>query len=191
MNARELSNAGAFHIAFGSFVLRLLEEKDKDACMEVWKSTSVAPELFKRSEYVDILWKDAFDEDSGIVYVVQKDGSVVGSFVFKDCKGGIEIGLDIIDREQNKGIASTVIPELLRKIREVCPEVEITAKVYSDNDICRHVVEKLGAVKVSEELSEFDQVMKVTKEQFGDDFLERAGIDLSEEGRNHIDIYRF
>ena len=174
-----------------NYIIRNLTDNDRQEYIHILKSVSSIPQIYETDGFEDITWKEATASVSALTLVVLRktDNSIIGDCMikFQDTET-IEIGLDISKVYQNQGIGTEVLRLFIAEIRKRLPEKKIVVRIYSDNVKSQHIIKTLGAIKISEEPSEYDAAMSIMKEIYNETGLSLSeNIDLLSE--NHIDVF--
>ena len=79
-----------------------------------------------------------------------------------------EIGIAVIEAFRNKGIGTDTLRLMMHAIKSETGIMEFSARVYEDNLPSLCVMQKLYAVKINTEASEYDQMMQRLNHIFSD-----------------------
>ena len=168
-----------------NYLVRNLSLKDRKDYIVVFHDCSTLPE---NALMEDIIWNNLIDETHVTLALERKvDNCFAGTFLVKKADSdSIEIGMDLKKEFQQQGIATEIVPLMIKTLKNLFPEKKIIARVYSDNDVSKKVVRKLGGTKIREDLSEYDLIITKMKEKWKE--LPEPEVPL---GLNHIDVYEF
>lgn len=175
----------------GNYIIRNLTDNDRQDYIHILKSVSTIPQIYETDGFEDITWKEATSSISSLTLVVLRktDHRIIGDCMIKlQDTEAIEIGLDISKEYHNQGMGTEVLRLFVTEIRKRFPEKKIIVRIYSDNVKSQHIIKSLGAMKISEEPSEYDAAMSIMKEIYN-----KTGLSLSENidflSENHIDVF--
>lgn len=171
-----------------NLMLRQKVDSDRDDYIRIRKSVADVKELYDNQEYINQIYEE-FRETELVIIVM--DNIVIGYIIISDFSdNSIEIGCDIFPDYQNKGLAQKVIPAVIKYLRETESGISIIARVYNDNHISKHVIEKLGGIHTMDEPSEYEVMRRKMVE-----FFENNKMDISEDylkqDTRHIEVYKF
>ncbi|MDO5424043.1 MAG: GNAT family N-acetyltransferase [Eubacteriales bacterium] len=130
-----------------SYKLCKVSEEDKENYIKLLKETTFMPKFYDNQMYCDIMWKGAMEGNTREFSIFDKNENYCGNIVIKySWTEHPEIGIDIVGRYRNQGIAPKAIKMLARKAYEEHPVPYYFLRVSSQNLHSKHVIEKLGGV---------------------------------------------
>lgn len=89
----------------------------------------------------------------------------VGNIVLRELESTTpEVGIDIVKKYQRQGIAYDTLQLFLRRIKNICRIEYFLVRIYSDNEPSRKLFQKLRAVKIGNEPSEYQVFLDQMKE---------------------------
>lgn len=183
------------YVSDGCYSLCRLTEAEKEEYMNLLEETSRIPGFFDSQSNRDIMWKVAVEGDNWEFSIFDKGGNYCGNIILKyPHSEHPEIGIDIVERYRNQGIAPRTIKMLAGKAYEERPVDYYIIRVSSKNQHSKHVMEKLGAVRDDAEDIFFTRVMCAFREVLGEQEYERARKDAEKalkEDDEEIYQYRY
>lgn len=145
------------------YLIRSVTQTDKDAYMRVHQENSEMSKAYDEDNFRDYFWERGImgEEDIYMMVIRKADQVHVANCSFQGITGeAVEIGLDVDIPFQNQGIGTTVLQMTVPYLQKVMPEKRILLKTYSTNLHCQKIAEKTGGVKVGEEPTELEIIMK-------------------------------
>ncbi len=185
--------AGQIFAENEKYILRFLQESDKENYMRTEMENSTIPKAYDLEGYADFSWSCVPEENSLVFCIIEKEtGAYCGYCNLQDIhKSTPKIGINIAKESQGKGIAVQVLPLMMHTYAAGNSVEHFVAKVRSDNTHSRHLMEKLGAVQTGQEDSEFKQAMDALKKSSPKTYAsleeKRGGIEF---GEDYIVVYR-
>lgn len=134
------------YVSDDSYLLCRLMEDDKEEYMDLLKETNTITNFYDNEVNCNIMWKIAI-EGGWEFSIFNKNGDYCGNIMLKYPESEHpEIGIDIVSKYRNHGIAPRAIKMFARKIYEERQVDYYVLRVSSKNLHSKHVIEKLGAV---------------------------------------------
>lgn len=156
-----------------SYYLCKLIEADKEDYMKLCRDVNTIPNFYDSQMNCDIMWKIAMESKEFSIF--NRLGNYCGNIMLKYPKSEHpEIGIDIVDKYRNQGIASRVIKMFARKNYEERPVEYYVLRVSSKNLHSKHVIEKLGAVPDDSENLFFQRVMCAFRDMFEEEIYKKT-----------------
>lgn len=120
----------------------------------------------------------------------KRDQAYLGQFLLKQRDTHtIEIGLDLMEQYQSKGIGTEVTALLLADIHRRYPNDMVIAKAYPNNVRSNRLIQHLDGVKMWEEPTEYEAALAVLHRVSEETGIEMPDVnDIISEG--HINVYR-
>lgn len=155
-------------------------ENDKENYLKLYRENSIVAKASAKmsdvdyDEFAEFVWEKIPEEDSIYVSIFLKaDHTYVGNIVMQHLSLSTpEIGIDVLKEYQRQGIAYETISMFTKKILEIKNIDYFLVRIYSDNLASTKLFEKLGAIRVGHELSEFGAVLAQMKENLKDEYEE-------------------
>lgn len=162
------------------YVLSAMCENDKENYLKLYRENSIVAKASAKmsdvdyDEFAEFVWEKIPEEDSIYVSIFLKaDHTYVGNIVMQHLSLSTpEIGIDVLKEYQRQGIAYETISMFTKKILEIKNIDYFLVRIYSDNLASTKLFEKLGAIRVGHELSEFGAVLAQMKENLKDEYEE-------------------
>lgn len=90
----------------------------------------------------------------------------VGNIVLREIESTTpEVGIEIAEKYQRQGIAYDTLQLFLKRIKSICRIDYFLVRIYSDNEPSRKLFQKIGAVKIGNEPSEYQVFLDQMKER--------------------------
>ena len=174
------------------FVIYPISDEDRSNYTELHKQLNGEKSLYLNPRSKDMMWEQTLNGTDRIFSLYTVQGDYCGSVELqKPDSRTPEIGIDLLESRRNMGIALKAVPLFAKKIYEIKDMDYFIIRISSNNAHSKHVFEKMGAVKIGEEETDFQKFA----ERFGTT-IEKKGQDL-EQYRNLFDesddetVYRY
>lgn len=162
------------YVSDDRYLLCRLVEDDKEDYISLLKEANTSTDLYDSEENCNIMWKIAI-ETGWEFSIFHKNGDYCGNIMLKYPKSEHpEIGIDIVGRYRNHGIAPRAIRMFARKTYEERPVEYYVLRVSSKNLHSKHVIEKLGAVLDDSEDLFLKRVVSAFKDVLGEEAYQKA-----------------
>ncbi|MEE0687033.1 MAG: GNAT family protein [Lachnospiraceae bacterium] len=184
MKRDDLCNRGQVFVEDNKYKLLRYEEKDKDIYMKMLYEIFDKSKEYLDSSFWEKSWNELLVDDNKLVLKIIdiEKNTYVGEVSLQNIQSNCpEIGIHIMKKYRNKGIASRILPLFLDKIKSLVEVEYFLARIRSNNWISIKLFERLGAVKIGEEGKEYSALMSQMAEKWGQDKMEMTmGKDLEE-----------
>ena len=184
MKRDDLCNRGQVFVEDNKYKLLRYEEKDKDIYMKMLYEIFDKSKEYLDSSFWEKSWNELLVDDNKLVLKIIdiEKNTYVGEVSLQNIQGVCpEIGIHIMKENRNKGIASSILPLFLDKIKSLVEVEYFLARIRSNNWISIKLFERLGAVKIGEEGKEYSALMSQMTEKWGREKMEMTvGKDLEE-----------
>lgn len=129
----------------GQFVLKRLQENDKENYMNLKMNTSSIPKAYENEVFFEETWKNSLrDKDLNLSLFTKDTNLYLGNLMLKNFSSDIqEIGIDIVREYRNKGVGYKAVELLMNHAKAVSGASEFEVKVYSDNVASKRLFENL------------------------------------------------
>ena len=178
MDKADFFQADGLFVQNDKYILRALTEVDKENYLKLYRENSIVANVSSEmsdvdyDEFAEFVWEKIPEDDSIIVSVFSKKcnlyvGSITMQHPFSDTP---EIGIDVLRRYQRQGIAYETISMFAKRILELKNVEYFLVRIYSDNIASTKLFEKLGALRIGHERSEFGAVLAQMKEKMKNEY---------------------
>lgn len=171
------------YVSDGEYSLCRLTEIDKDEYLKLLReTTSISYESLSQEICNNIMWNLALEGVFCEFSIIDNMGNYCGNIMIKYPKTEHpEIGIDIVEKYRNHGIAPKAIKMLAK--RAYCDrQVEYyILRVSSQNQHSKHVIEKLGGVLDNSEDLFFNRLLCALKDRFEGESYEKLRKMVKEE----------
>lgn len=162
------------------YTLRKEREEDKQVYFDLYKKTSILAEKMPPNMFQDFFenqWKNRRQENSLYVSIFERnDLEYLGNIVLKNLESRTpELGIDVVKKHQRKGVAYDTLKMFMKWASETYGDIEFfLVRIYSDNLASLNLFQKLGAIEIGEEPSEYQIFLNQCKEHMGKEEYEKA-----------------
>ena len=169
MDKRQYFDECHFLVQDENYVLREQLLEDKGDYYNLCKETSLLAKRMSQTAFKDFFekqWEQRSEENAIYVSVILKTTKkYVGNIVLRELESTTpEVGIDIVEKYQRQGIAYDTLQLFLRRIKNICRIKYFLVRIYSDNEPSKKLFQKLGAVKIGNEPSEYQVFLDQMKE---------------------------
>lgn len=161
------------------YILQIEMEQDKQAYFNLYSEGSIFAKRMPSDMFRDFFeqqWENRRREDSLYVSIFGvQDFVYLGNIVIRNW-GTVtpELGIDIVKKHQRKGVAYDTIRMLMKWASEAYNDIEyFWVRIYSDNSASLNLFKKLGAIRIGEELGEYQIFLNKFKECLGKEEYEK------------------
>lgn len=135
------------YVSDGCYRLCRLTENDKEEYMNLLRETNAIPGFYDNQANCNIMWQLSIYGMDWEFSIFDKEDNYCGNIMLKSPESDHpEIGIDIVRRYRNQGIAPKAIKMLARRTYEDKVVEYYIIRVSSKNQHSKHVMEKLGVV---------------------------------------------
>ena len=147
------------------FVIYSISDEDRDNYVELHRQLNGEQTLYLNPLSKDMLWEQTLHGTTNVFSIFTVDKDYCGSIELQKPESKTpELGIDLLVNKRNKGIALEVVPLFARKHYELKEIDYFWVRISSHNPHSKHVFEKLGAIKIGEEETEFQRFSERFKE---------------------------
>ena len=196
MGKEQIFSQGQVIVQNDKYILKTLCEEDKINYLGLYQENSIVAKSQNYGDYAEFVWKKLREDDAIYVSVFLRDAnSYVGNIALRQWSSATpEIGMDVLLKYRRQGIAYETIPLFAKRILGIKSMEYFLVRIYSDNEPSRKLFEKLGAVQIGKEPSEFAEVLEQLKEKSREQYEEFLFYNPDVEeiaNRNYIEQYRY
>ena len=196
MGKEQIFLQGQVIVQNDKYILKTLCEEDKINYLCLYQENSIIAKSQNYGDYAEFVWKKLREDDAIYVSVfLRDDNSYVGNIALRQWSSDTpEIGMDVLLKYRKQGIAYETIPLFAKRILEIKSMKYFLVRIYSDNETSRKLFEKLGAVQIGKEPSEFAEVLEQLKEKSREQYEKFLFYNPDVEeiaNRNYIEQYRY
>lgn len=144
------------------YFLYPIADEDREAYVELHSQANGDKSLFLKSEVADLMWEQTVNGETRTYAIYNKEGQFCGTIELQNPTSDTpEIGIDLIEKFQNKGIAPSIIPLFAKAVCERQTVQYFLIRITASNFHSRHVFEKLGAEFIREEESYYKKIKSI------------------------------
>lgn len=178
MDKRQYFDECHFLVQDENYVLREQLLEDKGDYYNLCKETSLLAKRMSQKAFKDFFekqWEQRSEENAIYVSVILKiTKKYVGNIVLRELESTTpEVGIEIAEKYQRQGIAYDTLQLFLRRIKNICRIKYFLVRIYSDNEPSKKLFQKLGAVKIENEPSEYQVFLNQMKERMTEEEYEQ------------------
>lgn len=150
----------------GTYHLVKLTEEDKERFLELMKQDNENADLWEKDSFRTMMWNFAVEESENLNYsIYDENDEYCGNIVLQNPKDKLpEIGVDIVVKKRNQGIAAKAIKMLAKRAYEDRQVDYYLLKVSSFNSHSKHMIEKLGATLIGTEETIYARAIRKLQE---------------------------
>lgn len=168
----------------GEYYLVRLTEGDRDKYMALKRQVTTSTVYYDDTMLAKIMWESAIDGKDKNFSVYNKNDEYCGNVSLQNYDNKTpEIGVNILEIHRNKGIAGKVIKLLAKQDYGEQEREHYLLRVSSRNTHSKHMIEKLGAILIAIEESQYKTFMRQLQKIAGEEDLR----DISERIKRHFD----
>lgn len=157
------------YAADGEIIIYPVADEDRAGYTELHRQLNGEKSLFLNPLCKDMMWERVLNGNTKI-YSIYRNAEYCGSVKLQNPDSIIpEIGIDLLERERNKGLASIVIRLFCETVADKQNIDYYIVKISSKNKHSIHVFEKLGVVFDGEEESPYKWFMERFKDVMNED----------------------
>ena len=196
MGKEQIFLQGQVIVQNDKYILKTLCEEDKINYLGLYQENSIVAKSQNYGDYAEFVWKKLREDDAIYVSVFLRDDNLyVGNIALRQWSSATpEIGMDVLLKYRRQGIAYETIPLFAKRILGIKSMEYFLVRIYSDNEPSRKLFEKLGAVQIGKEPSEFAEVLEQLKEKSREQYEKFLFYNPDVEeiaNRNYIEQYRY
>lgn len=156
------------------FIICAIADEDRNDYVELHRQLNGETSLYLNPLSKDMMWEQILSNADSVFSLFTANGDYCGSIELQNSDSNTpEIGIDLLENKRNQGIAAKAVRLFAKKVCEVRKVDYFVIRISSNNLHSQHVFEKMGAVKIREEETEFCRFVELFKESEG-----KEGLDL-------------
>ncbi len=160
----------------GEFKICTISDEDRNDYVELHRQLNGETSLYLNPISKDMMWEQILNNADSVFSLFTVNGDYCGSIElqYPDCHTP-EIGIDLVEDKRNKGIASKAVRLFARRVYEIRKVDYFLIRISSNNLHSQYVFEKMGAIKIGEEESDFSKFVEMFKAtaEIGEQNLEK------------------
>ena len=152
------------------YVLRRLQEEDKEPFMQLLVDISDIKDAYNNRDFYEYSWVSSLNDEEvlNLSLLERESGSYLGYLTVRDpYSENPELGCDIVKEFRRKGIAYQAIQLLIRRMKDLKGTRVFKIKAYVDNVASLNLIRKLDGVEVGREDNEFISILSKSQEMIG------------------------
>lgn len=174
------------------FIICNISEADRSDYVELHRQLNGEASLYLNPISKDMMWEQLLDNADSVFSLFTRKGDYCGSIELQQPNSNTpEIGIDLLEEKRNQGIAPKAVRLFARRVYEIRKVDYFLIRISSNNHHSKHVFEKMGAVKIGEEETDFSRFVekfRKTAEEDGQD-LEKFRHLFGESGDEAVYCY--
>ena len=161
------------------YLLKGLQEDDKEDYMNLLISVSEITKAYKNSDFYEFTWAKTLNDAENLYLCIylKETGAFIGKVMIKEPRGDRpEIGVDIVEEYRRRRTAFSAVSLAIARLKELTGTRLVEFKAYEDNVPSINLIKKLGAVQTGDEDGEFAVFMRNITKVINDYELEESKI---------------
>ena len=161
------------------YLLKGLQEDDKEDYMNLLISVSEITKAYKNSDFYEFTWEKTLNDAENLYLCIylKETGAFIGKVMIKEPRGDRpEIGVDIVEEYRRRRTAFSAVSLAIARLKELTGTRLVEFKAYEDNVPSINLIKKLGAVQTGDEDGEFAVFMRNITKVINDYELEESKI---------------
>ena len=156
------------------FTICSIADEDRDDYVELHRQLNGETSLYLNPLSKDMMWEQILNNADSVFSLFTANGDYCGSIELQHSDSNTpEIGIDLLESKRNQGIAPKAVRLFAKKVYEIRKVEYFVIRISSKNLHSQHVFEKMGAVRIGEE---------------GTDFLEQF---IESVGKERLDLKKY
>lgn len=158
------------------FIICNISNADRSDYVELHRQLNGEASLYLNPVSKDMMWEQILNHADSVFSLFTIKEEYCGSIELQQPDSNTpEIGIDLLVNKRNQGIAPKAVRLFAKRVCEIRKVDYFLIRISSNNLHSKYVFEKMGAVKIGEEESEFSRFVEEFRET-----AENAGQDLEE-----------
>ncbi len=143
------------------FIICNISDADRSDYVELHRQLNGESSLYLNPISKDMMWEQIFNNADSVYSLFTRIGDYCGSIELQQPDSNIpEIGIDLLNNKRNQGIAPKAVRLFARKLYETRKIDYFLIRISPNNQHSKHVFEKMGAVRIGEEETEFSKFVE-------------------------------
>ena len=156
------------------FIICNISDTDRNDYIELHRQLNGEASLYLNPISKDMMWEQILNDADSVFSLFTVKGDYCGSIELQQPNSNTpEIGIDLLKNKRNQGIAPKAIRLFARQVCELRKVDYFLISISSNNLHSKYVFEKMGAVKIGEEETDFSKFVERFRET-----AEKEGQDL-------------
>ena len=155
------------------YILKRQLAEDKSSYFNLYKESSILAKRMKSQEFqnfFEVQWEQRECENAIYFSIFLKcTGEYAGNIVLRQLDSATpELGIDIVKKHRRQGIAYDTLKLFTELVTALCNIKYFLIRIYSDNEPSRKLFQKLGAIMIGSEPSEYQIFLNQMKKTLGE-----------------------
>lgn len=144
-----------------NFIICNISDVDRSDYVELHRQLNGETSLYLNPISKDMMWEQILDKADSVFSLFTGKGEYCGSIELQQPNSKTpEIGIDLLEDKRNQGIAPRAVRLFARRVYETRKVDYFLIRISSNNPHSKYVFEKMGAVKIREEETDFSRFVK-------------------------------
>ncbi len=158
------------------FIICNISNEDRSDYVKLHRQLNGETSLYSNPVSKDTMWEQILNHADNVFSLFTAEEDYCGSIELQQPDSNTpEIGIDLLENKRNQGIAPRAVQLFAKKVYETRKVDYFLIRISSNNSHSKYVFEKMGAVKIGEEETDFSKFVEIFRET-----AEKAGQDLEE-----------
>lgn len=138
------------------FIICAIADEDRNDYVELHRQLNGETSLYLNPLSKDMMWEQILSNADSVFSLFTANGDYCGSIELQHSDSNTpEIGIDLLESKRNQGIAAKAVCLFAKKVCEIRKVDYFAIRISSNNLHSQHVFEKMGAIRIGEEETEF------------------------------------
>lgn len=143
------------------FIICNISDVDRSDYVELHRQLNGESSLYLNPISKDMMWEQILNNADSVFSLFTVEGDYCGSIELQQPNSKTpEIGIDLLEDKRNQGIAPKAVRLFARKVYETRTVDYFLIRILSNNLHSKYVFEKMGAVKIREEETDFSRFVE-------------------------------
>jgi len=152
------------------FIICNISDVDRSDYVQLHRQLNGEASLYLNPISKDMMWEQILDNADSVFSLFTGKGDYCGSLELQQSNSKTpEIGIDLLEDKRNQGIAPKAVRLFARRVYETRKVDYFLIRISSNNQHSKYVFEKMGAVKIGEEETDFSKFVERFRKTAGED----------------------
>lgn len=143
------------------FIICNISDVDRSDYVELHRQLNGEASLYLNPISKDMMWEQILEHADSVFSLFTVKGDYCGSIELQHPNSKMpEIGIDLLEGKRNQGIAPKAVRLFAKRVYETRKVDYFLIRISSNNQHSKHVFEKMGAVKIGEEETDFSRFVE-------------------------------
>lgn len=155
------------------FIICNISDADRSDYVELHRQLNGEASLYLNPISKDMMWEQILNNADSVFSLFTSKGDYCGSIELQQPNSKTpEIGIDLLENKRNQGMAPKAVRLFARRVYEIRKVEYFLIRISSNNQHSKYVFEKMGAVKIGEEETDFSRFVEMFRKTAEEDGLD-------------------